>query len=103
MQAGGEFGPWQTGHPSNGYVQWSDVCPLCVEPCKEGDDVRDIAEPGGLTLAHRECLLRSVVGGIGHLRNHAYWCVEVGDPDGSMTYRTSALLVDAWIAEHGID
>ena len=46
-------------------------------------------------LAHRECMLRSVTGGIGHLEDHDYWCVKMGDPDGGRTYRQSAIEVAA--------
>ncbi len=46
-------------------------------------------------LAHRECMVRSVTGGIGHLEDHDYWCVKMGDPDGGRTYRQSAIEVAA--------
>ena len=46
-------------------------------------------------LAHRECMVRSIIGGIGHLENHAYWCEQMHDPDGGRSYRQSALAVDA--------
>lgn len=52
---------------------------------------------------HRECALRSVVGGIGHLTNHRHWCLEMHDPDAGLSYRDSALLVAAWVDEHGLD
>jgi hypothetical protein len=55
----------------------------------------------GQTLAHRECLLRSVMGGIGHLTDHWHWCVAMHDPDGGMSYRQSAIAVDHWIRMHG--
>lgn len=44
-------------------------------------------------LAHRECMLRSVMGGIGHFENHDYWCKQMNDPDGGRSYRQSALEV----------
>ena len=69
------------------------ACGLCGEPL---DD--DVMPLGGVAsgLAHRVCLLRSVMGGIGHLIAHDYWC-SAGDPDAGLTYRQSALLVQAWI------
>lgn len=54
-------------------------------------------------VMHRECLLRMAVGGIGHLENHEYWCLEVGDPDGGRSRRQSALECDDWIAKHGVE
>ena len=52
---------------------------------------------------HRECLLRSVSGGIGHLLDHHRYCVVEGDPDAGMTFRESALCVDELIARFGVD
>jgi hypothetical protein len=45
--------------------------------------------------------LRTALGGIGHLENHAYWCKEMHDPDGGRTLRQSALEVDEWVHRHG--
>ena len=81
------------------------LCPLCEEPvtAEQARDPR--AQPigglGGDRIAHRECLLRDVMGGIGHLTDHVYWCHEMHDPDGGRTLRQSALEVDAWLHEHG--
>jgi hypothetical protein len=72
-----------------------NACALCDEPIVDG-------ATGMSELAHRECLLRSVIGGIGHLEDHAHWCLDMGDPDGGRTYRQSALEVDVWIAQHGM-
>ena len=78
-------------------------CPLCDEPVWPKDllDARPIGGPDGVTPAHRECLLRTVVGGIGHLENHALNCLQLHDPDGGRTFRQSALEVDAWVHERG--
>lgn len=80
-------------------------CGYCDEPVEEG-----YVPPNGATqarldgrLAHNECAIRAVLGGIGHLTDHLRWCVEVGDPDGGLTYRESALEVMAWVNDHGID
>jgi hypothetical protein len=70
-----------------------DCCILCDEPLSPRDDEG----------AHRECSLRSVIGGIGHLIAHDYWCTERHDPDAGLTYRHSALLVDAFVAVIGVD
>lgn len=82
----------------------TEDCPLCWEPVSPGD-ARYGQRIGGLAgnrIAHRECLLRTVIGGIGHLTDHAYWCTERHDPDGGRTYRQSALEVDEWINQHGL-
>ena len=79
------------------------LCPLCEEPVTEDHDARPIGTEVGQQLAHRECLLRSVMGGIGHLTDHARWCLTAHDPDGGHTYRESALLVDQWVVDHGVD
>jgi hypothetical protein len=78
-------------------------CPLCDEQIRAADDFRPIGTEHGQARAHRECLLRSVLGGIGHLEDHGYWCGQMHDPDGGRTYRQSALEVDAWVHAHGIE
>ena len=42
---------------------------------------------------HRECMLREVTGGIGHLMAHPYWCVQQHDPDGGLTRHQSSQMV----------
>lgn len=74
-------------------------CPLCEQVIRPDEDVREVSG----NHAHQECLLRSVLGGIGHLEDHYHWCVEVGDPDGGRTYRQSAIEVEKWVQEHGIE
>lgn len=64
-------------------------CMLCDTWCEEG--------------VHRACMLRSVSGGIGHLLDHYRWCICEGDPDAGMSYRESALCVDALVARFGVD
>jgi hypothetical protein len=71
-------------------------CELCGEPCPEP------FEGTPLMHTHRECGLRSVMGGIGHLIAHEYWCSQRGDPDAGLTYRQSALLCDAFVNIVGI-
>jgi hypothetical protein len=61
------------------------LCELCQEPMDDPD----------LTMAHRECMLRDVLGGIGHHIAHDYWCKQRHDPDAGFTYRESAQMVYA--------
>jgi hypothetical protein len=51
---------------------------------------------------HRACSLRSVVGGIGHLLDHDHFCMGVG-PDAGLDYRTSALLVEIYVARQSVE
>ena len=73
------------------------MCVLCGEYMATSD-----AWDAGL-LSHRECSLREVLGGIGHLIDHAHFCLVKHDPDAGMTYRQSALLVDVWVSLVGVD
>lgn len=68
-----------------------EYCRFC-KPTAGAFDPRD---------QHPECGLRSVVGGIGHLTDHGYWCIGMGDPDMGLSYRESALRVAVWVKEHG--
>jgi len=77
-------------------------CPLCQTQIDPAADNVPIQMLDGIRHAHRECMMRNVMGGIGHLTNHAYWCTQMHDPDGGMTPRESALAVDAWIEAHGV-
>jgi hypothetical protein len=61
-----------------------DSCMLCDHWCDEG--------------YHTACMLREVVGGIGHLLDHYRYCIQMGDPDAGLGYRRSALCVAALIA-----
>ena len=81
------------------------ICPLCWEQIGEGEELAlgGIWVEGNYRRAHRECALRNVLGGIGHLRDHALWCIERKDPDAGLSFRESAKLVDGWVREHGFD
>lgn len=73
-------------------------------PCILCDELVTWEEAGfypTLSPLHPECGTRSALGGIGHLTDHAHWCVEVGDPDGGLSYRESARQVLEWVREHG--
>jgi hypothetical protein len=86
-------------------VNETTVCGYCDEPVEVGYQPPHGAVQAWLDgrPAHNECGLRSALGGIGHLTDHNRWCLTEGDPDGGYSFRESALLVSAWVEEHGID
>jgi hypothetical protein len=75
------------------------ICELC------GEEILAHHVQAGVSpmVAHRECSLRCVLGGIGHLMDHAHFCGEMRDPDAGLSYRHSALLVDTWVHVMGIE
>jgi hypothetical protein len=76
----------------------SDECLLCNETILTGEPAGVVGTYDGFAVmrrAHTECLMRSVLGGIGHHEDHWHWCRVVGDPDGGRTYRQSAIEVAA--------
>jgi tetrahydromethanopterin S-methyltransferase subunit E len=75
------------------------ICELCGEEI-QAHHVQAGTRP---LMAHRECSLRSVLGGIGHLMDHAHFCGKMGDPDAGLSYRHSALLVDTWVQFMGVE
>lgn len=80
------------------------ACMLCFDDVTPNDTAADgtwYDQAGSVRVVHRECGLRSVLGGIGHLTNHDYWCKENVDPDGGHTYRRSAQLVWVWVQKNG--
>jgi hypothetical protein len=75
------------------------ICAHCNETILSINDRADI-----LNLdCHRECALRSVLGGIGHILDHAHFCQGKLGTDAGLDYRTSALMVDIWVARKGIE
>jgi hypothetical protein len=62
----------------------------CRETFRAGDN--GAIMPNGFAQ-HRECALRSALGGIGHLVDHARYCASDHGPDAGLTSRQSALLV----------
>ena len=74
------------------------ICLLCDEPVW-GDAAQDpVHTADGLRITHWQCSLRNVLGGIGHLIAHDYWCgAPRHDPDAGLTYRQSSLLVATWV------
>lgn len=76
-------------------AEWIDVplgmfCMYCRRAFVEGDNgcimVTGYAQ-------HRECGLRGVWGGIGHIVNHSKYCRGPLGTDAGLTYRQSAWLV----------
>lgn len=91
-------------------------CLLCGEEVLDDEAGRPMpmVSAGGIVSLHRvhyECILRSVLGGIGHHEDHSYWCENVGDPDMGLSYRESARRVaerfaggdGAWLKRWGAD
>ena len=109
MKLGAFFGePWPSGICDDGErvdTPVGESCLLCEEPIAEQDQGSFMGNhrgaPRALAPVHRECSLRSVLGGIGHLEDHAYWCATQGDPDGGRTYRQSSMEVWEWVQMHG--
>lgn len=74
------------------------ICFHCKEPITSTEERADI-----ITMdSHRECALRVVMGGIGHLLDHSHFCHGDLGPDAGLDYRTSALMVDVWIHRKGV-
>lgn len=67
----------------------------------DSDNPRDLRV--GPAAGHRECFLRSAIGGIGHLIAHNYWCRERSDPDAGLTYRQSAILTALYVELVGVE
>lgn len=88
------FGEWDA--PITDDAEWLDevpeglVCMSCEEPIIQGENGAIMST--GFAV-HRECSLRAVMGGIGHVTDHERWCVGEHDPDAGLTYRESALRV----------
>lgn len=104
--------PWPSGVCDEGTqvpTPVGETCELCSEPIEENDQGTFIGALRGeegnlvgiLAPVHRECSLRSVIGGIGHLQNHMRWCIGANDPDGGYSYRASSLRVWRWVAQYG--
>jgi hypothetical protein len=75
------------------------TCEFCGEDITFDDEpaamlgVMDADGAARQGFVHRQCSLREVMGGIGHLIAHDYWCLQKHDPDGGLTTRQSSLLV----------
>lgn len=102
--------PWPSGICDEGRqvpVPVGEPCASC-DTSIEADDRGSFLGNGvwpdrpALVPVHRECSLRDVVGGIGHIEDHAYWCETMHDPDGGRSRRESSLAVWEWIHRHGM-
>lgn len=88
------FGEWDA--PLTDNAVWLDdvptdrTCMSCRENFQEGDN--GAIMPNNYAT-HRECHLRSVVGGIGHLVDHSFFCHGELGTDAGLSYRASSLLV----------
>jgi hypothetical protein len=86
-------------------IEINSPCLLCREPVGPDDEQAEGVwrdQHSRQYLVHRECALRNVIGGIGHLLDHYLWCTISKDPDGGRTYRQSAIEVDQWVRQHGV-
>lgn len=70
-----------------------ESCVWCQHQFEEGDQgLRHIYGH----YEHKECGLRNVMGGIGHLVDHARYCRSELGPDAGLDRRVSAKLVWEW-------
>ena len=103
--------PWPSGICDEGVqveTPFGYPCVLCEELIEDGDRGSFM----GVIMAghnvhqrpvHRECSLRNVLGGIGHLNGSSSCpCRGGDDPDDGHTFRESALLVWEWVERNGM-
>lgn len=93
------FGTWDA--PMTDDAEWIPVptdrhCMNCCEQFQDGDN--GAIMPTGFAQ-HRECSLRAVMGGIGHLVDHEHYCHGELGPDAGLSYRESSVLAWQFIAE----
>jgi hypothetical protein len=81
----------------------TEICLYCGERIGKWDHTVAVGTEEGRRLTHRECSLREVTGGIGHLIAHEYWCQQRHDPDAGLTHHQSSLLVMRWFEVCGPD
>lgn len=96
--------PWPSGICDDGTrvpTPVGELCQWCEEPIEQDDQGSFIGTKDGPRPVHRECSFRMVMGGIGHLEDHARWCVQEHDPDGGRTPRQSAIEVWEWYQKNG--
>ena len=74
-----------------------EPCMFCVEPFVDGDQGlylhSERCTPGPCGRGrptHRECFVRSIVGGIAHLEGRCTCCGGTVDPDDGLGWRESA-------------
>lgn len=80
-------------------------CEVCHQPIRAGDQgalVWAMVDPlAPVRLPHhRECVLRVMVGGIGHIVDCEFWCQLHQDGDAGLSLRSSAVKVwEHFVAE----
>jgi hypothetical protein len=93
------FGEWDAPMTDNLlYVDApiGEECIWCNELIQEGQAGGTYAS-GQVT--HKECSLRTVMGGIGHLVDHGRYCHSDDGPDAGLNKYVSAKMVWAWVTE----
>ena len=75
------------------------ICPWCSEPITPNDE----RAPGLTPLTHWECGLRSVAGGLNHLRGLCSCCGGTEEPDPPEMSRREAAQAAAkeWLLRNG--
>lgn len=63
--------------------QLSGLCLFCSEPIMQGDTIAPhlVQDAGNPRLAHDECMLRQVLGGLNHLKGKCTCCGGTLPPD----------------------
>lgn len=82
-----------------------ESCLLCGRPVHVGEQTPSPIYDGATGEArfpHRACMLREVLGGIGHVLAHELWCDQRGDPDAGLERWQSARLVTL-LVDMGVD
>lgn len=100
--------PWPSGVCDDGVQAETPVgepCLLCSEPIAQGDQGNwmgsvNFGSGSSMEPVHRECSLRSVLGGIEHLTAgpHAVGTCYLGS---QLTHRQSSLLAWEWFQQRG--
>jgi hypothetical protein len=80
------------------------TCPHCDEPIAENDDVRFITDgsTGEDTRFHAECVLRVIVGSVGHQKRNCSCYGRVDMSEEGLTKREAARRADEWFRTHYI-
>ena len=96
--------PWPSGVCDDGVQVETPVgipCALCHVPVAEGDRGSFVNQGGEQWPAHRECLLRMVLGPIEHLERRCP-CHGGVYEGGALSLRDNALAVWDWVQAHGM-
>jgi hypothetical protein len=81
-----------------------DQCLWCREPFRPRDRLANgtVMTPAGPRHQHLECAIRSVVGGVNHLRGHCSCCGgdQPPDPEGVPTRVAAHMAYNVWRARN---